>query len=90
MKFNSPEEQYEYLKSVEHYIRRERADEYRMRSRKIQIINEALHKTRKAVISIGCSFTEGEAAYDQEILDVLRPISHNNSIYTSRSWMKVE
>ncbi len=86
MKFNSPEEQYEYLKSVEHYIRRERADEYRMRSRKIQIINEALHKTRKAVISIGCSFTEGEAAYDQEILDVLRPMggSYSNFDYNCK------
>jgi len=79
MNFTNTEEQFEYLSSVEHFIKRKEVDHHRLRSRIVTTINEALEETPRAVVSIGCSFTEGEAAYDQETIDFLRPMGGNYS-----------
>ena len=40
-----------------------------MHNTEIAAINNDLKKTRKAIISIGCSFVEGQGAIDQDIYE---------------------
>lgn len=46
----------------------------RMASKSVSQINDSLKQTKKAVVSIGCSFTHGQSAYDEELVDALAPI----------------
>ena len=39
----------------------------------MSVINRRLRENPKAVVSLGCSFVQGQAAWDQEVLDILRP-----------------
>lgn len=39
--------------------------------RQVKEINESLRKTKKAIISLGCSFVEGQGAIDQDLYDRL-------------------
>ena len=45
----------------------------RNRSRIISEINSAIAKNPRVVVSLGCSFAHGQASYDQEMVDFLRP-----------------
>lgn len=47
--------------------------EQRNASRTVSVINRRLRENPKAVVSLGCSFVQGQAAWDQEALDILRP-----------------
>lgn len=42
-----------------------------MYNRQIPIISTDLKKTRRAIIALGCSFTQGQGAFDQDLLETL-------------------
>ena len=51
---------------------------YRFRAKRIDLINSDLRRTRKAIVTLGCSYAAGQGAYDQETMDILEPkISEN-------------
>ena len=71
MTFDTLEEHMKYLRDNHHA--RNIINQKRMRSRDVAMINKDIAKKRKAIVSLGCSFTQGLAAFDQPILDFLRP-----------------
>ena len=48
------------------------------RSRRIADINNSLSRTRRAIVTTGCSFAYGKGAYDEELLADLMPRSIND------------
>lgn len=52
---------------------------HRMRSRYLDLINRDISKKRKAVVSLGCSFTQGQSAFPADLVDKLRPRGGNGS-----------
>lgn len=53
--------------------------EHRMRSRQIDTINAQINLKRRAVVSLGCSFTQGQSAFPEELVQKLRPRGGNGS-----------
>lgn len=53
--------------------------EHMLRSRDVEVINQEILKKRRVVVSLGCSFTEGQAAFSQDLVDKLRPRGGNGS-----------
>lgn len=68
------------LQRLERHIEIQNSAEYhdirsqRLSSRLIETINNNLKERPRAVVSLGCSFAQGQAAYDDEILNFLRPM----------------
>jgi hypothetical protein len=56
-----------------------------MYSFKIPEINDSIRKTRKAIISLGCSFVQGHGAIDQKIYDRYK-WNHDISISPYTTW----
>jgi hypothetical protein len=52
---------------------------------KIPEINDSIRKTRKAIISLGCSFVQGHGAIDQKIYDTYK-WNHDKSVSPFTTW----
>lgn len=51
-------------------------DRHRYRSRYIEMINEAIDKNPRVVVTLGCSFAFGQASYTDEMMAKVRPKGH--------------
>ena len=52
---------------------------YRFRAKRLDLINQDLRRTKKAVVSLGCSFAAGQGAFEDETMDILAPLISQNT-----------
>jgi hypothetical protein len=58
------------------------------RCKRVTEINKSLNKNKKAVVVLGDSYSTGQGAYDQELLDMLTPIRDDSTGTTAWDYKK--
>jgi hypothetical protein len=59
-------------------------------SKSVKAINQGLDQTNKIIVSIGCSFVFGSAAFSQELLDSSPPVYSNGATWTLNNYSVIE